>query len=184
LPLTVIGGEARGRKLRSPRGDVRPTSALLRRSLFDILGPSVIDAAVLDLYAGAGTLGIEALSRGAASCVFVDRAREAATIIRANLAAIGAEDRGRVYCAAVETWLERAPGALAEYDLILLDPPYGDPGLGRALVALGRPGALADDTLVVVEERATHPVAEVGSLKTWRHVRHGDSALTMLRPRA
>jgi 16S rRNA (guanine966-N2)-methyltransferase len=181
LPLSVIGGEARGRKLRSPRGAVRPTSALLRRSLFDILGPNIAGAGVLDLFAGAGTLGLEALSRGAGAAVFVDQDRECAAVIRANLGLIGATARGRVYCGAVETWLEREAADLAHFDLILLDPPYGDPSLATALEIMGRENALTPRTLVVVEGRATHKVEGVGALEEVRRVRHGDSALTMMR---
>src|ERR1700704_3551859 len=101
MPFQVIGGSARGRRLKSPPRDVRPSAAILRRSLFDILGPEVLDAQVLDLYAGAGSLGIEALSRGAAACLFVDRDRRCVEVIRANLALLRESEsaaRSRVDC--------------------------------------------------------------------------------------
>jgi 16S rRNA (guanine966-N2)-methyltransferase len=180
MPLAVIGGQHRGRRLRSPRPPVRPTSALLRRSLFDILGSRVVGAAVLDLYAGAGGVGIEALSRGAAACEFVERDREGARIIAGNLDAIAAGDRGRVHCAAVESWLEREQGRLSTFDLIFADPPYGHPGLARTLELLAAPGGVGGDALVVIEERSGQHVEIPAGLAMTRRVRHGDSALTIL----
>jgi 16S rRNA (guanine966-N2)-methyltransferase len=161
---------------------VRPTSALLRRSLFDILGARVVGATVLDLYAGAGSVGIEALSRGAAGCEFVERDREGARIIAENLAAIAAGDRGRVHCAAVESWLEREQARLRDFDLVFADPPYGHPGLARSLELLAAAGAVGPDSLVVVEERAGRHADVPPGLTMVRRVRHGDSALTMLAP--
>src|ERR1700736_1577534 len=109
MPLQVIGGEARGRRLKSPPTGVRPTAAIMRRSLFDTLEYLVVDAAVLDLYAGAGTLGIEALSRGARGCDFVERDHRCCAVIRANLGALGTAaggTNGRVHCAPAEKWLK------------------------------------------------------------------------------
>lgn len=185
MPLNVIGGEFRGRKLKSPPAGVRPTSAILRRSLFDILGSRVVDTTVLDLYAGAGTLGLEALSRGAAGCDFVDRDRRCCDVLRANLAAVlpAAEaGRGRVHCAPAEVWLERNAAGLGEVDLVLIDPPYGDAGLVRVLSRLASPGVLRATSLVVVEERSDRAIEAPGGLEETRRVVHGDSALTMLRP--
>jgi 16S rRNA (guanine966-N2)-methyltransferase len=187
VPLKIIGGEWGGRKLRSPPGAVRPTSAMLRKSLFDILGPAIEGKVVLDLYAGAGSLGLEALSRGAARCDFVERDRRTAEVARANLAALGGEtaaDRGRVHSASVQRWLERGAPALREYDLVLLDPPYGDPGLAAVLASLGRPGTLKPGTMVVVERRADEPSEPVEGLPEIRRVAHGDSALVMMRAAA
>jgi len=184
VPLTVIGGEARGRKLRSPPGPVRPTAAILRRSLFDILGPRVAGARVLDLYAGAGTLGIEAISRGAAFCDFVERDRRCANVIAENLALADAGARGRVHRAGAEAWLERHLEVLLECGLIFLDPPYGDPGLMRILRLLAVPDRLRPDALVVVEDSSRGTLAVPAGLSELRRVAHGDSALTLLEPRA
>ncbi|MHB8508749.1 MAG: 16S rRNA (guanine(966)-N(2))-methyltransferase RsmD [Candidatus Dormibacteria bacterium] len=183
MPLQVIGGEARGRRLKSPPGGVRPTAAILRRSLFDILGTRVVDARLLDLYAGAGTLGIEAISRGAASCDFVERDRRCAAVVVENLRLGGFSDRGRVHCAAVMKWLSNRPEP-ALVDLVLLDPPYGAQELDAVLALLARPGLLADGAMVVVEEHAGRQVASPAGLVEVRRVRHGDSALTLLEPAA
>jgi 16S rRNA (guanine966-N2)-methyltransferase len=184
MPFQVIGGSARGRRLKSPPRDVRPTAAILRRSLFDILGPEVIDARVLDLYAGAGSLGIEALSRGAAMCVFVDRDRRCVDVIRANLALLK-EPQGaaqsRVDCAPVDAWLRRHQEGLGLYDLLMLDPPYGDPGLESVLSMLAQPRLLKPGALVVLEEAADRETLAPPGLEITRRVRHGGSALTFMR---
>jgi len=157
---------------------------MLRRSLFDILGPGIVGKVVLDLYAGAGSLGIEALSRGAARCDFVERDRRTANVVKENLAALaGAADsaRGRVHSGAVERWIERNGRALREYDLVLLDPPYGDPGLMAVLASIGRAGALKPQAMVVVERRSDEHPEPVEGLLEVRRVTHGDSSLVMMR---
>lgn len=187
MPFQVIGGSARGRRLKSPPAGVRPTAAILRRSLFDIIGPDVLDARVLDLYAGAGSLGVEALSRGAAACDFVDRDRRCVAVIRSNLGLLGEAEgaaSSRVDCAPVEAWLRRNRRRLAGYDLLILDPPYGEPGLENVLSQLARPGTLKTGALVVVEERADRDVQAPGGMTNVRRVEHGDSALTLMRPQA
>jgi 16S rRNA (guanine966-N2)-methyltransferase len=184
VPFQVIGGTARGRKLKSPPPGVRPTTAILRRSLFDILGPDVFEANVLDLYAGAGSLGLEALSRGAAACDFVERDRRCVAVIRANLELIKEAKgvpRSRVDCAPVEAWLKQPKSDLLAYDLVMLDPPYGDPGLENVLSQLARPEALKAGALVVLEERADRLVEPPDGLRVVRRVTHGDSTLTLIR---
>jgi len=183
LPLQVIGGAARGRRLKSPPRGARPTAAIVRRSLFDILGARVLDARVLDLYAGAGTLGLEALSRGAASCEFVERDRRCANVIAVNLELIDAAGRGRVHCAAVELWLPRQRDRLKEFDLVLMDPPYLDTRLMQTLGLMGETGALKPGTLVVVEGPSDRDLEEPSGLNRVRRVRHGDTAVTMLEAR-
>ncbi|MEA2646247.1 MAG: rRNA (guanine966-N2)-methyltransferase [Chloroflexota bacterium] len=182
MPLQVIAGVARGRRLKSPPAGVRPTAAITKRSLFDILGPRIEGARVLDLYAGSGALGIEALSRGAAECDFVDRDRRCVAVIRANLEAIREATGGRpgrVDCAPADRWLERH-AASGGYDLVLADPPYGDPGLTRAMTLLAEPGALAVGGWLVVEARTSAPPVVPDGLTEVRSVRHGDSTLTIL----
>jgi len=186
VSLNVIGGEWGGRRLKSPPPTVRPTSAILRRSLFDILGPGIAGKTVLDLYAGSGSLGLEALSRGAARCDFVERDRRVANVARENLEALAGAgaDRGRVHSGAVERWLERGGRALREYDLVLLDPPYGDPGLAGVLASIARPGALDEGAMVVVERRSDARPGPVDGLLEVRRVVHGDSCLVLMRPAA
>jgi 16S rRNA (guanine966-N2)-methyltransferase len=151
--VRVIAGSRKGHTLLAPRGrDTRPTSDRVRENVFNLVGP-VDGARVLDLFAGSGALGIEALSRGAASAVFVEREPDAVRVIERNL------DRLRLGGARVVhgdalSLLEREAAAGAEYDLVLVDPPYGmlteiQPRLARHL-----PPLLAADGLVVVETDA------------------------------
>ena len=143
--MRVVAGTHGGRRLVAPPGHAtRPTSDRVREALFSVLGPSVQGARVLDLYAGSGALGIEALSRGAASAVFVDRAPQAIQAVRANLAALGIE--ADVRRTEARTWLRTASARADAYDLVFLDPPYRRAGeLGRELserlTAVLAPGA-------------------------------------------
>ena len=143
--MRVVAGVYGGRRLVAPPGDAtRPTSDRVREALFSVLGVSVHGARVLDLFAGSGALGIEALSRGAASAVFVDRAPRAVTAVKANLEALGIE--AEVRRAEARAWLRTASARADAYDLVFLDPPYRRAGeLGRelseALAAVLAPGA-------------------------------------------
>jgi 16S rRNA (guanine966-N2)-methyltransferase len=175
--LRVAGGEARGRRLKTPRG-IRPTQGLVKGAIFNMLGPAVLDAVVLDLFAGSGALGIEALSRGAASAVFVERDESSAAILRQNLEALGYRDRARTARADVVRWLEANPDRVGEATLILLDPPYADPVLVRALKALDR--LVAPGAPVVAEHAAGEGLPGLGRLAERRHKRYGDTAVTVL----
>jgi 16S rRNA (guanine966-N2)-methyltransferase len=181
----VIGGRARGRRLKSPPAGVRPTAAILRRSLFDILGARVVDAEVLDLYAGAGTLGLEALSRGAAGCVFVERDRRCCAVVKANLETLGEAAgglRGRVDCAPAQKWLQARSGDDGRFDLVFLDPPYGESAVSRVLSRLAEAGLLEPDAVVVLETRKGAQVDVPRGLELVREVRHGDSDLRLFHP--
>src|SRR3982074_3147292 len=123
----VTAGTSRGRLLKTPPGRAtRPTTALVREALFNIIGDSIRGARVLDLFAGAGTLGIEALSRGAASATFVERDQSCATSVAENLTATRVPRQGGVASAGAIDWLRSPGGDLATYNLLLLDPPYRD----------------------------------------------------------
>jgi 16S rRNA (guanine966-N2)-methyltransferase len=153
--LRVIAGTHRGRRLEAPPGrDTRPTADRVREALFSILG-SVEGMRVLDLFAGSGALGIEALSRGAASATFVERDRRAADVIRANLEGLGGQ--AEVVVRDALAWLKAAPAGPG-YDLVLLDPPYDSADrLARSLS--GRlPGVLAADALIVSESDRRKPL--------------------------
>ena len=157
--MRVTGGSLRGRRLKVPSNEVRPSTDRLREALFSILQHKVPEARVLDLFAGAGTLGIEALSRGAAAAVFVDSSRAACRVVEDNLATLGVA--GSVRCADVLPFLALEQG---NYDLIFADPPYAKWGReDHAAALLGSenlPALLAQDGLLIVEvekERADPP---------------------------
>ena len=178
----VTAGTSRGRRLKTPPSrSTRPTTSLVREALFNIIGDSIRGARVLDLFAGAGTLGIEALSRGAASATFVERDRTCATIVAENLTATGFAQQGDVANADAIDWLRSHGGDLATYNLLLLDPPYRDAAsLTAALEALDR-APLRDEALVVVEHHRSQPVPPLQRLTHVRDRDYGTTRLTFLR---
>ena len=176
--LRVIAGTHRGRPLRAPPGDAtRPTADRTREALFSMLVSrlgSFAGLAVADLFAGSGALGIEALSRGAASCLFVEQDGAALDTLRANLVAMGL--RGEVRAASV---MALGPVAVP-LDLIMMDPPY-DSGAGAvALDRLARLGWTGPATWVAIETARDEPVAVVGFTADAERV-HGKARLTLLR---
>jgi 16S rRNA (guanine(966)-N(2))-methyltransferase RsmD len=176
--VRIVAGALKGRRLVAPAGrHVRPTTDGLRETLFNVLQDRVREARVLDGYAGTGAIGLEALSRGAATVTFIERDRAALTALDKNVAAC----RVQSACAIIRVDFLRGAAALAqsrtEFDLVVIDPPYEDPDLGRAVEVAAM---LIDPTgLLVVEHarrRALAPAA--GALKRVRQVTAGDSSLT------
>lgn len=185
--VRVVAGRARGRRLAVPKGaGVRPTSDKVRGALFDVLVhrfEGVEGLAVMDLFAGAGTLGIEALSRGAASVVFVERDRRHAGVLRDNLAAVegAVEGQGRLVVRGVEAWLAGGPsGGAGPVDLVLLDPPYAAGRVAATLAALVTGGWLADAALVCVEHPSEEPVAAPVGLEAVFTRSYGGTTVTIL----
>jgi 16S rRNA (guanine966-N2)-methyltransferase len=178
--MRVIAGAWGGRRLRTPAGDAtRPTSDRVREALFSVLGDRVCDARVLDLFAGSGALGIEALSRGAASATFVDSAPAAIKALRANLDTLGAEAEVRRQDAL--RYLGSASSAARQYDLVLLDPPYRLAGrLGGELSAI-LPPVLAPGAVVVAESDRRTPLDLDLPLHDER--RYGDTLIRIHGPR-
>lgn len=182
MPVRVIAGKAKGQRLRGPHSRaIRPTSDLVRGAIFSILGAMGADLArVLDLYAGSGALGIEALSRGATWCDFVERSPAACAIIRQNLAATGFADQAEVHCTTAKVALRRLQGP---YGLVLADPPYADATALEALELLAACGLVQQgETILVLEHSARQAApAAIGSwtLADSRH--HGDTAISIYR---
>jgi len=172
--MRIVAGQLGGRRIVAPPGSAtRPTSDRVREALFSVLGVTVRDARVLDLYAGSGALGLEALSRGAASAVFVDRSQQAIKAVRANLEALGMEaDVRRMEAgAAIRTASTRGEA----YDLVFLDPPYRRAaGLGREL-SEALPAVLAPGARVVSESDRRDPLALDLPLTDER--RYGDTVI-------
>jgi 16S rRNA (guanine966-N2)-methyltransferase len=177
--MRVVAGEAKGRRLVSPPAAVtRAATERVRESLFAILEARIPGARVLDLFAGAGTLGIEALSRGAAHATFVERDRAALAAIRLNLEATGMRDRARVVAASVAAFLAR-PDAAGAYGIVFCDPPFRDVEiLGATLASLQ---AVAGDGLVVARFVTKHPPALPEGAHTLREKRIGEETLLFLR---
>ena len=182
----VIAGTARGIRLIGPGEGTRPLGDRLKQSLFAILEPQLRDRAFLDLFAGSGAAGIEALSRGASRAVLVERDPHAVGAIVANLAATGLADRATVVRAEAVAWLDAKGRSAGPFANLFLDPPYTEPDLLvtslAAIVAAGPGGIVARDGLVVVKHFGGQAVgAGVSLLQSVRRERFGDSALTFYR---
>ena len=174
--MRIVSGEWRGRPLKSPDWPgLRPTSDRLRETLFNVLGPAIRGARVVDAYAGTGAIGIEALSRGAAWVCFVEQDPRAARLIEANLASLGVDRRYAIIRADVRS----AGGACGTdaFDLAVFDPPYGANAAGEALDAAA---ALGGERLRVVVEHAKRyaPPARHAGFSLARTITAGDSALS------
>jgi 16S rRNA (guanine(966)-N(2))-methyltransferase RsmD len=176
--MRIVAGEFRGRRLKSPSWDgLRPTSDRLRETLFNILGPSVRGAHVLDGYAGTGAIGIEALSRGAAQVTFVERDPRAVELIEANLALLGAGAAAKpvIIRAGLVDAVARLGGQV--FDLIILDPPYADSAAAEALEAAGT--LAGRETRVIIEHASRHAApAERAGLRLTRTVKAGDGSIS------
>jgi 16S rRNA (guanine966-N2)-methyltransferase len=175
IGLRVTGGTLRGRRLRAPRGAAtRPTADRVRQSLFERLA-GLQGAAVLDLFAGTGALGIEALSRGAEQAVFVERARPALACLEANLAELGLAARSRLLRSDVNAALRRLSRERQRFDLILLDPPYGAAELGEALREIVRGELLSPEGTLVLETSWRHPPGDAAGLRREDERRYGET---------
>ena len=175
-PLRVTGGESKGRRLRMPKS-IRPTQGMVKEAIFNMVAARIEDSRVVDLFAGSGALGIEALSRGAAHVTFVDRAPRGLAILRQNLDELGLKSRAGVVRAEVGRWLETSPDEIKEADLVFLDPPYGDPVFERALKALDR---TAGDRTVVAEYSRHQSLPRLEHLTVARERRYGDTIVAVL----
>ncbi|MEO0086190.1 MAG: 16S rRNA (guanine(966)-N(2))-methyltransferase RsmD [candidate division WOR-3 bacterium] len=176
--MRVAGGRLRGRELVYPRSGLRPTKAVTRHAVFNILAEQVKGARVLDLFAGAGALGIEALSRGAAGCVFVERSPVVLRFLRRNAAGL---DGAEVMAGDVRRVAARLAGR--EFDLIISDPPYDKGLVQQAVELVTRHRLLAEGGFVVIEH-SCNELPQVG--RNWvlvREGRYGDSRVSVLRRR-
>jgi 16S rRNA (guanine966-N2)-methyltransferase len=179
--LRIIAGQRRGKRLAGPTDRlIRPTADRLRESIFDILGSRVVGAGILDLFAGTGAMGLEALSRGAARACFVDVSAAAAALISRNLEACGFVDRARVIrCEAAKVF-----GRLAQdppYDLVFLDPPYDCGLLAPALTGVVRASVLAPHALMVIEHAPAEALpALAGSWQCVDRRRYGKTLVSFV----
>jgi 16S rRNA (guanine966-N2)-methyltransferase len=178
--MRVIAGELGGRRLDAPRGlKTRPTSDRVREAVFMSLEP-LAGLRVVDLFAGSGALGIEALSRGAAWVDFVEAARPALDVLGRNLEALGLSGRCRVWPLRLPGGLVKLGDALAGADLVLADPPYGGEDACAVLEALGESGRLAAGARVVLERHQKDDVpSRAGDLALVRERRYGETTVNL-----
>ena len=187
--MRLTGGSDRGRRLKAPRGlRTRPTAAKIREAIFNILGPPP-EGAVLDLFAGTGALGLEALSRGARKVVFVERDRNALSVLRQNLRELGFENRGTVIAADVATGIRRLAASISNPDRfsedrfswVFMDPPYAIE-VENVLGELAEKDLLNGCAVVIVEHDKRHrPPASIGGLFLTDRREYGDTELSFYR---
>ncbi|HUO54878.1 MAG TPA: 16S rRNA (guanine(966)-N(2))-methyltransferase RsmD [Rhodoblastus sp.] len=185
--MRIVGGRLKGRALLGPRGEgLRPTSDRLRETLFNILahsyGDPVPGARVIDLFAGTGAFGLEALSRGADFCLFVDDSTQGRALIRENVEAFGLGGVTRIFRRDARKLGDKPPGA--PYDLAFLDPPYNRGLAEPALTSLLRGGWLASGALVIVEEAAAAMFEPAPGFELLERRDYGETEVIFLRPEA
>jgi 16S rRNA (guanine(966)-N(2))-methyltransferase RsmD len=182
--MKVLAGTLKGRRLQTPRGrTTRPTADQVRLALMDTLMPRLPGARVLDLFAGAGGVGLEALSRGAAQATFVERDAQALAALRANIATLGVEARARVERGDVRAAIERLEREGARFEIVFLDPPYDEPLVTPTLDRLGATALVVPEGVVIAQHFTKEPPpATLGILTTFRTRRFGETTLTFFRP--
>ena len=178
--MRIIGGDARGRTIVAPAGaKTRPTQDYVRESLFNIIRWDVEDARVLDLFAGTGQLGIEALSRGAREAVFVDARRDACQVVRENLTKTHLAERAQVVQMDYLSYLGAGRG---RFDLVFLDPPYAEVFLENALKRISEIDILTDGGIIICERPVEKALADdFPGLTHWRDYKYGKTAVTIFR---
>lgn len=182
--MRIVAGSVRGRPLKGPRDArvIRPTADRVRETLFNVLGQWMDGLAVLDLYAGTGALGLEALSRGATRLVMVDRDREAQGLCRENAAALGFSDRAKLLARPVEEGVSQLSGEGERFELVFADPPYAARAVADLLDLLGRHPVVAPGGLVVIEHDRREEAPAAGAGFTQEDARRfGDTAVTFYR---
>jgi len=180
--MRVIGGNARGRRLKVPKGQtLRPTAGRVKEALFNILPHDLSGTKVLDLFAGTGNVTIEALSRGAAAAILVDSSVESGKAIRENLRRLHLTDRTKVWIMPVARALRFLARHGETFDLIFLDPPYGAGWLTRSIAAVAGAGLLESSGVIVGEGHWRDRPSFPGGYVVTREARYGETALWFIR---
>jgi 16S rRNA (guanine966-N2)-methyltransferase len=177
--MRVIAGSAKGFPIKFPKGaPTRPATELVRGAIFSILDSSTDDwTRVLDLFSGSGSLGIEALSRGAGSVDFVDQESRCCAIIRENLEKTRLDKQARVHCTTVGRAISTLQGP---YNIVLMDPPYKDTGIGVIIRQLADSDLINEDSTVVITHSSRFKLEpSYGALVLKREYRHGDSTIAI-----
>lgn len=179
--MNIIGGIYKGRVIDMPRGDdIRPTSNKVREALFSILGGKVPEADVLDLFAGSGSLGLEALSRGAQSAVFVENNAKCAAVIRRNINSLEVSGKAKVIQLNVPQAIKKI--SKSKFDLIFMDPPYFKDWVKKILIIISQYDILRGLGLCVFEHHKKEMVPEEAEgLVRFRQTRYGDTVLSFYR---
>jgi len=183
--VRVIGGEFKGRKLSVTRGRlIRPTSDRVREAIFDILGPTWTFRRVLDLFAGTGSLGIEALSRGAEEAVFVEQGKGALTVLKENMKALGLQSKSWVLPLPTKKGIAVLGERGEVFDLIFMDPPYGKDVVGKTIEEIVRRGILAATGVIVAEHASRDRILPPLGLELSQQRRYGDTTVSFFQKQA
>lgn len=181
--MRIISGTSRGRRLTTIKGhSLRPTSDRVKESIFNILGEDVEGKIILDLFAGTGNLGIEALSRGAKKAVFVERAREALRTIQNNLLQCGFLNQAEILPKEVSRAIGILEGRGESFDLILMDPPYDQGWVERTILKLNHYPIYHEDSILVIEHSRREPLPEkMGRWVLLKQRKMGDTLISILK---
>lgn len=167
--MRVISGSARGRKLKAPEGlTTRPTTDRIKESLFNIIAADLYECRFLDLFSGSGSMGIEAISRGAKKAVFVDNNRNSVAVINENIKATRFEERAEVMNCDVSNAIARLGSLGEKFDIIFMDPPYNKGLVESALTYIVKENILADDGYIIAEQSQEDKIPEVQGLEVFR----------------
>jgi 16S rRNA (guanine966-N2)-methyltransferase len=180
--MQIIAGKHKGRKLATlPGNDMRPTSGKVREAIFGILSGLVDDAVVLDLFAGTGAFGLEAISRGAAKAVFVESDRRSIEIIRKNIAACGEDDRATVIRADIQSNLNLLPASGVSFDIVFMDPPYNRDAIRPAIENLVKTRTLAKGaTLIIEHDKKEEIPADIAGMEIRDRRKYGKTIVTFM----
>ena len=179
LGVRVISGSARGLKLNTPGDDrVRPTTDRVKESMFNIVQDWVYDSQVLDLFAGSGALGIEALSRGASQAVFCDNSLDSIKIIKSNIENARVADRSQIVSGDFKRCLRDMEAKNQSFDMIFVDPPYYEGLFEEVLDTIRSCKILKKDGIVIVEHDAKKPIGQVEGLEVYKEKKYGITMLT------
>lgn len=179
LGVRVISGSARGLKLNTPGDDrVRPTTDRVKESMFNIVQDWVYDSQVLDLFAGSGALGIEALSRGASQAVFCDNSLDSIKIIKSNIEKARVVDRSQIVSGDFKRCLKDMEAKNQSFDMIFVDPPYYKGLFEEVLDTIRSCKILKKDGIVIVEHDAKRPIGQVEGLEVYKEKKYGITMLT------
>lgn len=183
--MKIVGGQFKGRRLHAPPGmSTRPSPEKVREALFDILGDQVVGSSFVDLYAGTGAVGIEALSRGARSAIFVEKESRALSALRRNIETLGLSRRAGIYATSVEKAGSLFKAEVQPVDMVYCDPPYADKGWPFTLSSMAGFFYWSSDGLLVVEHHVKRrPECPVG-FHHGRSYRYGDTGLAFFSVKA
>lgn len=173
--MRIITGIAKGRKIKAPEGiDTRPTADRVKESLFNIIASKIHDAAILDLFAGTGNLGLEAISQGAKSCTFVEHNKNTYKILNDNITLLGFQDKAQKYNGDAISMLNMLGKNGRAYDIIFLDPPYGKGLVDTSIFEIDKYDLLSSDGIIISEYDINDIIPEkIGKMSAYRTVKYG-----------